>query len=203
MAEEFELNLDSQNQDGEIDFSNPEAAKEAYEKALSQNKQLFARAKKAEGFELKDGQWVRGSKPAPETKPKDEPKLSTDYGLLAFLKVNNIEHEDDVAYFNQVRSETGKKPEEIIRSKYFQAELKERQEIRATKEALPKENNRGGSKGGSEAALWVEKVNSGKATMADVPSELMTEVIALRVKASTVASPAASVLDRINQNKSK
>lgn len=29
------------------------------------NKQLFARAKKAEGFVLKDGQWVKKTKPAP------------------------------------------------------------------------------------------------------------------------------------------
>ncbi len=31
--------------------------------------QLFARAKKAEGFELKDGKWVKKAPKAPETKP--------------------------------------------------------------------------------------------------------------------------------------
>lgn len=206
MAEEFELNLDSQNQGGidEIDFSNPEAAKEAYEKTLSLNKQLFVRAKKAEGFENKDGQWVKVEKSAkPEAKPKDEPNLSTDYGLLAFLKVNNIEHEDDVAFFNQVRSETGKKPEEVLRSKYFIAELKERQEIRATKEAQPKENNRGSSKGRNEADVWAEKIKTGQATMADVPSELRIEVINIKAAASKPTSPANSILDKISQNQSK
>lgn len=139
-----------------------------------------------------------------ETKETSEKTtLQTDYGLLALLKVNNIEHEDDVALFDRVRAETGKKPEELLRSKYFIAELKEQQEIRATKEAQPKENNRGGSRGGSEAAVWAEKVNQGKATISEVPQELLTEVIALRVKASTVTTPAGSVLDRINQNKSK
>lgn len=203
MAEEIE-NLDSINQDGDIDFSNPEAAKEAYEKTLSLNKQLFTRAKKAEGFENKDGQWVKAEKPAkPEAKPKDEPTLSTDYGLLAFLKVNNIEHADDKAFFFKVQSETGKKPEEILSSKYFQAELKEQQEIRTTKEAQPKDNNRGSSKGGSEAAVWAEKVKSGQATMADVPSELRIEVINIKASASKPTSPANSILDKISQNQSK
>lgn len=39
------------------------------------NKQLFARTKKAEGFELKDGKWVKSAEaPAPADKPEDKPE---------------------------------------------------------------------------------------------------------------------------------
>lgn len=75
MANEIE-NLNSPNEETDeqelenedIDTDDPQALKEALEKKAEQNKQLFARAKKAEGFELKDGKWVK--KPAP---PKPEP----------------------------------------------------------------------------------------------------------------------------------
>jgi len=54
------------------------------------NKQLFARAKKAEGFTLEDGKWIK--KPEPEAKPKDpepkenkpnDPQLSEELKLIA------------------------------------------------------------------------------------------------------------------------
>lgn len=153
--------------------------------------------------QLKDLRKSTAAKQETEETSKKTENLQVDYGLLALLKVNGIEHEDDVALFNRVRSETGKKPEELLKSKYFMAELKEQQEIRATKEAQPKDNGRGGSSGGSEALVWFEKVNQGKATMSDVPKDLLPEVINLRVKASTISSPAASVLDKINQKKGK
>ena len=74
MANEIE-NADSPNgadeqelDNEDIDTDDPQALKEALEKTQGLNKQLFERAKKAEGFELKDGKWVK--KPAP---PKPEP----------------------------------------------------------------------------------------------------------------------------------
>ena len=139
----------------------------------------------------------------PKGTPDKTKDLSTDYGLLALLKVNNIEHDDDKALFFKVQSETGKKPEEVLGSKYFLADLKEQQEIRATKEAQPKDNNRGNSSGRTEASIWVEKVNTGKATMADVPAEVRLEVINLRALASTPQSSASSILDKIKINQSK
>ena len=207
MENENEFNLDSQNQIkgvDEIDFSDTDVAKEAYKalfdntlKVTDTNKQLYARTKKAEGFEQKDGKWIKAEKQT-TTKPNEKPNLQeTDYGLLAFLTAKGLEHEDDVALFNKVRTETGKKPEEILSSKYFQAELKEQQEIRASKEAQPKGNERSGTHARDDAEYWYEKTKSGKASFTDVPENLRFKVTQLKAQASTETSP---VLNKIAQN---
>lgn len=71
---------------------------EHYVKLENLNKQLFARAKKAEGFEMKDGKWVK--LPKPESKPndqtvtpKDEKISSTD--LYAIIKADVPEEDID------------------------------------------------------------------------------------------------------------
>jgi hypothetical protein len=209
MENENEFNLDSQNQIkgvDEIDFSDTDVAKEAYKalfdntlKVTDTNKQLYARTKKAEGFEQKDGKWVKAEKPQTTTKPSEKStNLSeTDYGLLAFLTAKGLEHEDDINLFNKVRTETGKKPEEILSSKYFQAELKEQQEIRTSKEAQPKGNQRSGSNARDDAEYWNEKVKSGKATMDDVPEGIRFKVVELKVRSSSESS---SLLDKIATN---
>ena len=65
---------DAETATGDLDNLDATALKELVQternktKDVSEkNRQLFARAKKAEGFELKDGDWV---KPAPEEKSK-------------------------------------------------------------------------------------------------------------------------------------
>lgn len=65
------------------DNATDEQKAEYYTKLEDRNKQLFARAKKAEGFEQVDGKWVKKTKPAEnttETKPDttiiDTSKLS-------------------------------------------------------------------------------------------------------------------------------
>jgi len=210
MDDNIELNLDSQNQikgADDIDFTDTDAAREAYKalfdntlKVTDTNKQLYARTKKAEGFEQKDGKWIKAEKPQSQAKPKEDPTLQTDYGLLAFLTAKGLEHEEDINLFNKVRTETGKRPEEILSSKYFQAELKEQKEMRATKEAQPKGNERSGSHARDDAEYWHEKVKSGKATMADVPEGLRYKIVELKARASTESS---SVLDKIAQNLKK
>lgn len=135
------------------------------------------------------------------TKEAAKPKLQeTDYGLLAYLTAKGLEHEDDIALFNKVRQETGKKPEEIMASKYFQAELKEQQELRTTKEAQPKDNGRGSLSTRDDASYWLEKVNSGKASFSDVPEGLRFKVSQLKAKNSTQSS---SLLERIAENQKK
>jgi hypothetical protein len=137
-------------------------------------------------------------KPAPKEEGK---KLQeTDYGLLAYLTAKGLEHEDDIALFNKVRSETGKKPEEILSSKYFQAELKEQQEIRTTKAAQPKGNERSSTHARDDASYWYEKVTSGKASFTDVPENLRFKVSQLKAQAVSETSP---VLSKIAQNLKK
>jgi hypothetical protein len=63
-------------------------------KVTETNKQLYARTKKAEGFELKDGKWVKTEKPT-EQKP-EESKSNDDIPQKDFLILSRSStHEDD------------------------------------------------------------------------------------------------------------
>lgn len=60
----------------------PEIIKEktdAWKEKMSEtNKQLFARTKKAEGFEFKDNKWVKAEKPAPVVVEQKKPEVTTE-----------------------------------------------------------------------------------------------------------------------------
>ena len=96
MAEEIE-NLNSHNEESEGDNSIQEESQVDVETLKEQNKQLYARAKKAEGFTLKEGKWVKEIKPEP--KKSEIPEAKGQEGLankdiLYFAKADI--HEDDI-----------------------------------------------------------------------------------------------------------
>lgn len=78
--------IDSESMDVGDEFKavEGESAEEKAERLENLNKQLFSRAKKAEGFELKDGKWVKKTAPASEQantttateSPKSEVQMS-------------------------------------------------------------------------------------------------------------------------------
>lgn len=84
MAEANDVNVDTSNDttqevDNTTDVEVTPPGESAEDKATrleEQNKQLFVRAKKAEGFTLVDGKWVKQSKPAPAV-PTPTPSTST------------------------------------------------------------------------------------------------------------------------------
>ena len=64
MAEETIETLDSTNEETDIegetkDSPDVDALKEQNAQLVEKNRKLFARAKKAEGFSLKDGEWTK------------------------------------------------------------------------------------------------------------------------------------------------
>jgi len=144
-----------------------DALKEKFEKVSEQNRQLFSRAKKAEGFELKDGKWVK-----PEVKPKAEPKENKgehepekkpsqsdklDYGQIALLRQEGIKGTEEVALFEEIMSETGKGVLETLDSKYFQSRMADFREAKESQNAIPKGKNRSGQQGTSDIDVAVEK----------------------------------------------
>src|SRR6202012_723102 len=105
MANENE-DVDSKNneeaEEKEVDIEEDEApegetAEEKAERLENANKQLFERAKKAEGFEKVDGKWVKKAKPVvqPKTPPKaKEADLSTT-DVYALMKADVAEEDID------------------------------------------------------------------------------------------------------------
>lgn len=137
-----------------------------------------------------------------EEKPKEP---DTDYGLRAYLASSElaIKHEEDVALFDRVRAETGKKPHEIMASRYFQADLKEQRDTRESREAQPSRNNRSGSSSIDEASNWAAKINAGRATITDVPSDLRYEVIQKRIAGEQAWDVGASFMAKIAAKQAK
>lgn len=162
MANEYgdDINPNKDVQDDVVvdDNDDVDALKEKFDKISEQNKQLFARAKKAEGFIQNDnGEWVKAERSDSKPKSDDEPKEPSkkhsqsselDYGQLAFHNTKQgatrIEDPDDVDFLKQTLAETGKSQDAILNSKWFASELKERQAARASSNAVPKSKSRSG-----------------------------------------------------------
>lgn len=156
-----------------INSLNDENVEEIKKKLISEanvrdktSKQLYSRTKKAEGFILDKatGKWIKK-----ESKNEIDPKANKkavqnelDYGQLAFhnSKSNSIkiENDDDIEYLQKIMNESGKSQKEILNSKWFQADIKERQEARSVKEAIPSNSRRSPSSGGKDSVdYWLAK----------------------------------------------
>lgn len=80
-----------------------------------------------------------------------------DFGKLAYLKGFGIEHEDDIAWIEEV-SETTKQDLGVLLNKpYIQAELKERREYRTTANATPEASKRATTLSRDKAEYWIAK----------------------------------------------
>ena len=136
MEDENIVNADTSNGEEELDLDlsndTEEDAKpnDDVETLKEQNKKLFARAKKAEGFEFKDGKWV---KPVvdkkPETKVEPSQELSAKDALLLAKANVDLEDVDEVIDFAKYRKIT---IAEALQNNTLRAILTDSQEKRKT-----------------------------------------------------------------------
>lgn len=73
-----------------------------------------------------------------------------------FLKQAGVSS-DDYEFLEEMVHDTGKPLEDILEKKFVQAELKERQEARATKEAVPSGSKRAQNPTRSDVDYWIAK----------------------------------------------
>lgn len=156
-----------------INSLNDENVEEIREQLISEasvrdktSKQLYSRTKKAEGFELNKatGKWSK-KESKKEINPKADKKAvqsELDYGQLAFhnSKSNSfkIENDADIEHLQNIMNESGKSQNEILGSKWFQADVKERQEARSVKDAIPSNSKRSPSSGTKDNVdYWLAK----------------------------------------------
>jgi len=170
MEDTNEFDIDSQNdvQDDIVieDNDDVDVLREKLSQVSEQNKQLFVRTKKAEGFELRDGKWVkpeRSEKTQGETKvdtkpPKDSSQSSElDYGQLALLRTEGIKGSEEVALFKEIMTETGKGVLDVLDSNYFKSRLTDLRETKESMNAIPKGRNRSGQIGVTDVDVAVAK----------------------------------------------
>ena len=111
-----------------------EEPEETVESLKEKNAQLFARAKKAEGFELIEGKWVK-TKPVEKAKPtikKSEADLSSK-DLYALMQAQVPE--DDVDEVQRTAKALGVSVSEALKDPVTKAILERRQALRKTADA--------------------------------------------------------------------
>jgi len=121
-----------------------ETAEEKAERLEAQNKQLFERAKKAEGFEKVDGKWVKKTKaaPAPAAAPVEPSNNLSTKDVLALTQAGVTA--DDFDEVERVAKILGKPILEALQDKTLKSILKERADERKTAEVT---HTRGGARG--------------------------------------------------------
>ena len=116
------------------------------------NRELFGRAKKAEGFEQDDeGTWIKVVEKESKAKPKAEKPEKSDelgYGELAFISAKGVKDEDldfvkdEYKKFKFTNSEG--KIEDLLVNSYFKASLEARVAERDERSAIPQDGGRSG-----------------------------------------------------------
>lgn len=97
-------------------------------------------------------------RPAEEPKPrKSGNKGDLDYGMKAFLTANGIKGADELSLVKEAMSATGKDLEDVIESRFFQAELKELREAKAVKDATPSGTKRSTTSARDSVEYWIAK----------------------------------------------
>ena len=172
--------------EADFDTLDDDARKDTFNQFTDQNKrlmdvnrQLFARAKKAEGFEFKDGKWIK-PEPKPESKPK-EPELKPlelGYDHKAFLITKGIEEFDIVS--EEMKKFTGTL-EELIMNPYFKQRLETVRTEKANADATDiKSNRRGTNMGQNSPEYWLNKLKPDEQIPAELPRELREKIVAAR-----------------------
>lgn len=130
-------------------------------------------ARKKLGLEpLTDG------KPEKKTSKKSD---DLDYGEKAFLIANGIKEAEEMELVQEVMKSTGKSLDEVVGSRFFQAELKEMREDKATTDAIPKGSKRGNNSASNTVEYWIAK---GELPPKD-QRELRQKVVNARIKADS------------------
>lgn len=176
-------NLDSLNEEnGENQEDDANALKEKNQKLSDLNRQLFVRAKKAEGFELKDNKWIKMEKAQePNQKmPKEEKKTDElDYGQLAYLEAKQITTDEEIDFIKGVIKRTGESLKDVLKDEYVLNKLKSLRDAKAVLDATPS-----GTKGGAPSTAkdtveyWIAK---GEMPPADKP-KLRQQYVNARVE---------------------
>lgn len=156
------------------DNSDVETLRAELDKVKETNKQLFARTKKAEGFDFKDGKWVKAEKAEPKPTVESKPQKSNDldYGQLALLRTEGIKGAGEIALVKEIMAETGKGVLDVIDSNYFKSRLSDFRDVQATKDAIPKGKNRSGQQGASDVDVAFAKFQE----TGELPADLNTRI---------------------------
>ena len=176
-----------------IDSLNDENASEVKEQLLAEanaldknNKQLYTRAKKAEGFEQdkETKEWIKKEEKPPEKKLEANKSNSEepDYGRLAFLKGENVTHPDDQKIVMDEASRLKLPLTDILQMVHIKSKLKDAKDQRDVETGSSKGKGRSGSNTRSEVDYWINKKKTDGSFDTPDDQELAEKVIDARIK---------------------
>lgn len=160
MENETELDLDSQNEVSDSSTEDVVALKEKNQKLSDTNKQLYARAKKAEGFELVEGKWVKPPQEAPkvETEPKKESDGSNELVEKAFLRAAGITDADEVDLALSTAKKWDMPVDKLVDDEDFKVKLEKLQTQKSNELATSGiKGSPGTSQAKQSAEYWIAK----------------------------------------------
>lgn len=119
------------------------------------NRQLFERAKKAEGFVKVDGKWVKA--PKAEEAVETAQQLKAKAGELSetqldYLDLKGVTDEDDIAVIQKVMQRTGQTVRQALGDDYVVQKLAANKAKRDVQSATPSSTKRAGAQTGDVAA---------------------------------------------------
>ena len=119
-----------------------------------------------------------------ETKSDSQPaKQGFDYSELAYLAAKGIS-DDEISFVEETVKETGKQLKDLLGAKWFQSELKERNEAKSAKAAIPSGSKRASTSTRDSLDYWVAK---GEIPPADQP-KLRREYVRAKMALETMKS---------------
>ena len=147
-------NLDSPNE--EIDGQPAEivpaedldatALQEKNKELAQANRQLFERAKKAEGFVKLDGKWVKAVKAELKPEEKVVPQSKTgelDDNALDYLDLKGVTESEDIKIIEDIVKKTGMTVRQALKDDYVVAKLETNKKAREVANATPSATKRG------------------------------------------------------------
>lgn len=158
--EEIEIELDQEEVEEEyapeleeeIEIEEEEEVKEKPKLTLEQKRGILKR--QLTKIEKELGQ-------EPKKTAKQTKATEIDLGHLAFhnSKSNSvkIEHDEDIEYLKETMNRTGSTQSELLNDDYFQGKLKQRQEARVAKSAIPSNTKRSSTTTQNEVQYWINK----------------------------------------------
>ena len=146
-------NLDSTSEETTVETEHAEgeeldatALAEKNKELANANRQLFERAKKAEGFVKLDGKWVKAPKEEPTPEEKVVPQSKTgelDDNALDYLDLKGVSETEDIKIIEDIVKKTGMTVRQALKDEYVTAKLTANKNAREVANATPSGVKRG------------------------------------------------------------
>ena len=181
-------NLDSLNEEtniGEEEIQDVDALKEKVTDLSGKNKQLFERAKKAEGFERNtEGKWVKTQKSEVKAEPSALMPQSNepDYAKLAFLETKGIAHPDDQKLVQDEAARLKLPLTDILGMEHIKSKLESAKDQREALAGAPKGRGMASGKTQGDVDYWIDQKNPDGTYKTPDDLELGAKVIEARIK---------------------